>query len=190
MRRRLACFAAAGLALCGCAAQPDRFYTLATLPETPPVAASGYSTHVVLAVSVPPVVDRRQMVIHTAGDQVVILEHERWAAPLSELVSHTLARDIERRRPGVLVADRTFDQSNLPSVRIRVDIVTLTARLGGPAALEAHWRIVDAAGRRDEIGGEVFSEPAEGADYAAIARAFSKDLSALADRLAEKLAER
>jgi uncharacterized protein len=184
-----ATLAVAALALPGCAGQRDRFYTLATLPETQPAAAPRYAMHVVLAVSVPPVVDRRQMVIHAAGDQVVILEHERWAAPLSELVSQTLARDIERRKPDALVADRSFDQPNVPSVRIRLDIVSLTARLGGETALEAHWRIVDAASGRDEIGGEVFSAPAGGEDYAAVARAFSQDLAALADRLAQKLAE-
>jgi uncharacterized lipoprotein YmbA len=185
-RRVLAGLCAACLALSGCAGQPDRFYALSTLPEAPPAPASGYATHVILAVSIPPVVDRRQMVLHTTGDQVVILEHERWAAPLSELVSQTLARDIERRRPDILVADRTF--SSAPAVRIRVDIVEMTARRGGHATIEAHWRIVDAAAKSEEVGGEVFAAPLSGEDNDAVAHAFSTDLATLADRLVQKLA--
>jgi uncharacterized lipoprotein YmbA len=183
---RAGCVAAAGVTLLGCAGQPDRFYALSTLPEAPPARASSYTTHVILAVSVPPVVDRRQMVIHTSSDQVVILEHDRWAAPLSELVSQTLARDIERRRPDVLVADRAF--SSAAPVRARVDIVEMTARRGGQAIVEAHWRIVDTTAKSDDLGGEVFAAPLDGENYAAVAQAFSTDLAALADRLTQRLA--
>jgi len=176
--------------LTACAGQRDHFYALSTLPAGAPEAASGYSTHVILAVSLQALVDRRQMVVHTTGDQVLILEHERWAAPLSELVAHTLARDIEQRRPDVLVADRSFDQAGARAVQVRVDIVQMAARSGGQATVEAHWRIVDAAAKTDEVGGEVFAAPLGTADYADIARAFSADLGLLADRLAAKVASR
>jgi uncharacterized protein len=194
-RIRAALCAVSLAGLLGCAGQRDRFYTLSTLPETPaassPAAsAASYGTHVILTVSMPPVVDRRQLVIHTSSDQVVILEHERWAAPLSELVSQTLARDIERRRPDVLVADRTFDRVGVAPLRVRVDIVQMAARRGAQAILEAHWRVVNPAARSDDLGGELFVAPLSGDDYAAVAQAFSTDLAALADRLVEKLAAR
>jgi hypothetical protein len=56
-----------------------------------------------------------------------------------------------------------------------------------PATLEAHWHIVDAATKTDEIGSAVFAAPLNGERYAAVARAFSMCLSSLADRLVEKL---
>jgi uncharacterized protein len=142
---------------------------------------------VMLAISLPPVVDRRQMVIATSADQLLVLEHERWAAPLSDLVVQTLGRDLEQRRPDVLVADRGFDQPNLIPVKIRVDVVRMSVRAGGQATLEAHWRVVDARRNTDEVGGETFESPVAGGDYAAVARAFSSDLSSLADRLAAKI---
>lgn len=184
--RLLACAALASC-LAACAGPRDHFYALSTLPAAAPGPASNYSTHVVLAVSLPALVDRRQMVIHTTGDQVLILEHERWAAPLSELVAQTLARDIEQRRPDVLVADRSFDQAGARAVHVRVDIVQVAARSGGQATIEAHWRIVDAAATSDEVGGELFAAPLGAADYADVARAFSADLGLLADRLVGKL---
>lgn len=185
-RRCAACLGAVAM-LAACAGQRDRFYELTTLPENAQAPTSAFTTHVILTISLPPVIDRREMVIATSADELLVLEHERWAAPLPELVAQTLARDIEQRRPGVLVADRGFDQPGLVPVRIRVDIVRMSVREGGQATLEAHWRVVDARRNSDEIGVETFESPVAGGDYATVARAFSNDLSSLADRLATKL---
>jgi uncharacterized lipoprotein YmbA len=186
---RLLCAACLGAAaiVAGCAAPRDHFYVLTTLPENASAATAAFTTHVMLAISLPPLVDRRQMVIATSSDQLLVLEHERWAAPLSDLVMQTLGRDLEQRRADVLVADRGFDQPSLAPVKIRVDIVRMSVRAGGQATLEAHWRVVDARRNSDEIGGETFESPVAGEDYAAVARAFSNDLSSLADRLAAKI---
>jgi uncharacterized lipoprotein YmbA len=180
-------FLVAAALLAGCAGPQDHFYALTTLPESARAASSAFTTHVMLTISLPPLVDRRQMVIATSADQLLVLEHERWAAPLSDLVTQTLGRDIEQRRPDVLVADRGFDQPSLTAVKVRVDIVRMSAWTGGTATLEARWRIVDARKNTDEIGAETFESPATGAGYAAVARGFSNDLGTLADRLAAKI---
>jgi len=189
LRTRRLCAVCLGAAaiLAGCAGPRDHFYALSTLPESSSAAMAAFTTHVTLIISLPPVVDRRQMVIAIAGDQLLVLEHERWAAPLSDLVAQTLGRDLEQRRADVLVADRSFDQPGLIAVKIRVDIVRMSARAGAQATLEAHWRVVDARRNTDEIGAETFESPVADADYAAVARAFSDDLSRLADRLAAKI---
>jgi uncharacterized lipoprotein YmbA len=173
--------------LAACASQSDRFYTLSPMPDSPPAPRAAFPTQVVLSISVPAMVDRRAMVLDTPGNQVTILEHERWAAPISELIAQALAGDIERRRPDMLVAGRGFGDS---SVKIRIDIVELSARAAGSATLEAHWRIADAESKIDLVGSEVFTAPVTSGDYAAVARAFSVAVSALADRLAEKLPAR
>ena len=179
--------AACAILLASCAAHPDRFYGLSTLPGAALPPAAGYATRILLSTSIPSVMDRRELIVDAPGDRVLVLEHERWAAPLSDLVNQTLARDIEQRRADVLVADRAFDRAGIKPVRIRVEIVQMSARRGGQATLEAHWRIEDAAAQLDLLGGASFSAPIEGDDYASIARAFSLCLASLADRLAEKL---
>ena len=63
----------------------------------------------------------------------------------------------------------------------------MSAQKGRRATIEAHWRIVDASAKVDEIGGDLFSAPIDGEEYAAVARGFSACLSYLADRLVEKL---
>jgi uncharacterized lipoprotein YmbA len=189
--RRAAPLALWGLVLGACAVPRDHFYALTVLPEAPRAPAAGFATHVILKVSIPVGVDRRQMVLAEANDQLLILEHERWPAPLSDLVSQTLARDLERRRADVLVAGRGFDQPDAKPVRIQIDVVRLSVRRGGNATLEAHWRIADPAMQTDQVGGETFSAtvsgPVAGDDYAPAARALSTCLAMLADRLAEKL---
>jgi len=198
----LAAIPLAAALLAGCAAQSDHFYTLTAVsstsseppapaaPSGPAPRAAAYTRHVILSISLPAVIDRREMVIQTSRDQLIVLEHQRWPVPLSELAAQTLARDIEERRPDVLVADRSFDQPRIALTRIRVDIVRMSARTGAQATLEAHWRIK--GGSQDEIGGGTFSAPLaplERDDYAAVARAFSSTLGSLASRLAEKLPE-
>lgn len=173
--------------LVSCAGQPDHFYALNAVPEAPRPPVAGFGTHIVLSVSIPSLVDRRQMTVEASGDKILILEHERWAAPLSDLVTQTLARDIEQRRADVLVADRRFDQSGVKPVRVNVAIVRMSARQGNQATLEARWIIADPVSQADLVGGETFTAPLEGDGYAAIARAFSTCLASLADRLVDKL---
>ena len=139
--------AAFALLMASCATQPDHFYALTPLPDAARAPAGTLSTHVILNVTIPPVVDRRELVLNDSNGRVLILEHERWAAPFAEQVSDALARDIEQRRSDVVVADRGFDRAGTPPVRIRVDVVRMSARRNGRATLEAHWRIVDPAAK-------------------------------------------
>jgi uncharacterized lipoprotein YmbA len=182
------CAAAAFVVLmASCAARADRIYALKPLPDAARTPAGTLSTHVILNVTIPPVVDRRELVLNDSNGRVLILEHERWAAPFAEQVSDALARDIEQRRSDIVVADRSFDRAGTPQVRIRVDVVRMSAQRNGRAMLEAHWRIVDPAAKTDEIGGDAFSAPLEGSEYSAVAQAFSACLASLADRLVAKL---
>jgi len=173
----------------GCAAQPDHFYTLNTLPDRGVTASPAPAPviHVILDTSVPVLNDRSELVVSGDGDRILVLDHERWAAPLSDLVQQTLARDIERRRADVLVADRRFDRPDSPPVTMKVDIVRMSAEPGRRVVIEARWRIRGARGALDEIGSGDYDAPLEGSGYAPIAHAFSVAFGALADALTAAL---
>ncbi len=99
----LSCVLAAAAA--GCAStHPDHFYVLSAVPGAAPAVRAPPTFQAALKVSLPAVVDRAEFVLTTSAEGVTVLEHERWAAPLLDLVTQTLARDIERRRTDVLVA--------------------------------------------------------------------------------------
>ncbi len=141
-------------------------------------------TPVSLRVSLPSLVDRAEMVINTGADGVIVLDHERWAAPLSDLVTQVLARDIESSRGDLLVSGGT--RSSAAAVKVMVDIVQMSARKGGQVGISAHWRILHGEGR-ETAGGEEFSAPLAPDGYAGLAQALSQCLALLADRLAAEL---
>ena len=176
---------ASAAVIAGCASQPDHFYTLNVLPES--VRTAMPTLHVRLAVSLPPLVDRPEMVLSAPPNGILILDHERWAVALSDQVSATLARDLEARRGDVFVADRRFDQAPSPTVTIKVDIARMSVRRGGNASIKALWRVVDPRTGGDQLGSAVFEAPLNGDGYGAVAEAYSQALSALAERLARDL---
>jgi uncharacterized lipoprotein YmbA len=131
--------------------------------------------------------DRPEMVLNTSANDVIVREHERWAAPLSDLVTQTLARDLERRRSDLLVADPSASHSSGSVLKINVDVVQLTVHKGGQASIEAHWRILDPRTGKEAVGSDVFTAPLGQNDYAAVAQALSQCLGQLADRLVAAL---
>jgi uncharacterized lipoprotein YmbA len=173
--------------LSACASHPDHFYVLSTQPagagetRTSPVALAA------LKVTLPSVVDRPEMVLNTSANDVIVQEHERWAASLSDLVTQTLARDLERRRSDLLVADPSVTHSSGSVLKINVDVVQLTVHKGRQASIEAHWRILDPRTDKESVGSDVLTAPLGQNDYAAVAQALSQCLGQLADRLVAAL---
>ena len=176
--------------LCACAtSQPDHFYVLSVQPPGESEARAAGATEATLRVTLPSLVDRSEMILNTSANGIIVLEHERWAAPLSELVAQALARDIERRRSDMLVAEHSVHHST-DAIAITVDVVQMTVRRGARASIETHWRILDPRTGKDEAGGELFSAPLAQDGYAGVAQALSECLGLLADRLVGQSAMR
>jgi uncharacterized lipoprotein YmbA len=170
--------------LSACAtSRPDHFYILSVQPPGANEARTAPPTLVTLKVTLPTLVDRSEMILNTSMDGVIILEHERWAAPPTDLVTQTLARDLERRRADLLVVDPNVNRPSAADIKIAVDVVQMTARRGGRASIETHWRILDAHTGKDVLGGDVFSAPLGQDGYAGVAQALSECLALVADRL-------
>jgi len=104
-----------------------------------------------LRVTLPSLVDRSELVLNTSMNGVIVLEHERWAAPLADLVTQTLARDLERRRSDMMVAAQSGSHAGA-AVKVTVDLVQVTVRKGERASIEAHWRILDPRTGGDAVG--------------------------------------
>jgi uncharacterized protein len=170
--------------LCACASsRPDHFYILSAQPQAAPPTRTTPSTQATLKVTLPSLVDRSEMILNTSPDGITVLEHERWAAPLVDLVTQTLAQDLEQRRGDLLVAGHHVSRAGGTPLSVTVDVVQMSVRRGGRASIEAHWRMTDAHSGKEVVGGDVFSAPLGSDDYAAIAQAVSECLGLLADRL-------
>lgn len=166
--------------------QPDHFYVLETGPGSAREASSQFSRQITLRVTVPSLVDRAEMILTTESG-VAIMDHERWAAPLADLVTATLAQDLERRRGDVIVLPKSADRAAIPLLRITVEIDRLYARLGQPLRLDAHWRVTDGAGGKETLGRDTFVSPQQPQSYAEVAAALSAGIGLLADRLAREI---
>ena len=174
--------------LCACVtSRPDHFYILSAQPPGTSDARTTPATPVWLRVTLPSLVDRSEMVLNTSANGVTVLEHERWAAPLADLVTQTLARDLERRRSDLLVAGQNAGRSGEAAIKVTVDLVQMTVRRGERASIEARWRILDPRTGADVAGSEVFGAPLAQDGYAAVPQALSECLGLLADRLVGQL---
>jgi uncharacterized protein len=175
------------LVLAGCVTRhSDHFYVLNPLPAGVAPSRSQFERQVTLRVTIPSMVDRGEMVLATMSG-VSVMDHERWAAPLADMVSGTLSQDIERRRSDVVVLPRSADKAGIPLIRIAVDIDQVTARLADHLSIEAHWRITDARTAKETLGRDTFVSPQQAQSYTEIAAAFSACVALLADRLAGEI---
>ncbi|CAN5402311.1 hypothetical protein BH10PSE18_BH10PSE18_37400 [soil metagenome] len=99
--------AAAVMFLAGCASTPDRYYTLASLAETPKAAEGGTLPRAasplfleLAPLAVPERLARPQMVVRKAGAQsaeVELLEQSRWASSFENELRDALAAGIASR---------------------------------------------------------------------------------------------
>jgi uncharacterized protein len=169
----------------GCAlSRPDHFYALNAGGTEGLQARSAFSMQVSVRVSLPIMVDRSEMVLSHAGG-VSILEHERWAAPLSEQFSSVLGQDIEARRQDVIVTSRSIAQPDAPATTISVEVVQLSLLDRVGTRLEVRWR--SQHGNEVAQARETFVAPAAGQSYEGLVQSLNTCISALADRLVAQL---
>jgi uncharacterized lipoprotein YmbA len=184
-------YTAAAACLCmlsACASsRPDHFYILTAQPANGSASRTSPTVQAALKVSLPSLVDRSEIVLNTSADAIGVFEHERWGAPLIDLVSQTLAQDVERRRTDLLVNGVGRSNTNGAGIKITVDIVQVWMRRGEPARIEVHWRIQGPQAGKESSGAETFSAPLGHDAYDAVAKAWSECVALLADRLAEQI---
>ena len=147
------------LFLAGCTSSPIHYYTL-----VPPVTGSiagpdsktGDSSSTLVAVSppfellpvsVPAQVDQPQLVVRQGGQAVVLLDGERWIAPLGDEVRGALSADLARKLHSQDVTG--LPESDKPLLRIKLDLRRFDSLPGSYALIEGTWsvRILHAAER-------------------------------------------
>lgn len=147
---QLACLGAVLLA--ACASAPLHYYTLMS-PETAGAAAPATGSAVlpfaVLPVSVPAQVDQPQLVVRDGAQQVLLLNGERWIAPLADELRSALAADLARE----LGSQNTtgLPDRGAPGLRIKLEVQQFDSWPGSHVLLAGAWsvRVVhgDARGR-------------------------------------------
>jgi uncharacterized lipoprotein YmbA len=128
-------------------------------------------------VELPPGVDRREIVVRKANQQLDIRSNELWSADLKDLVMHTLAFDLASRIPeGMLILP-----GEAKPVTMRTIEVTFEDLSAGPDSrvhLDARWK-VGTVSHHETIAIDLPS-----LDSKNVAAGMSQAIAALADRIA------
>lgn len=141
--RQLGAVLAIGAALSACAAPSERFYTLTGAEPVAQVSAAPFYIEV-QAVSVPPQVQREQLLITGHDGGITVLEQERWAGPLAAEIGQALSLGVSAEL-GAIDVYRTPHPAQVPLYRISTRVQRFESAPGRYALVDAVWSV-----RRDE----------------------------------------
>lgn len=185
MARRLAQGFSIGVlaaTLAACASAPSRFYTLAA--TAPPGGDAPTAVAVLVGpVFVPPAVDRPELVVEVAPNQVAVDEFNRWAAPLGDAIARSVAGDlsVQLGSPDVAVAPLPNFRADY---RVSINVQRFDSAPGAAAAIDAVWTVHDVAKGGTRSGRTSVRETVDGPGFDALAAAHSRALAAVSADIA------
>ncbi|HEX6706862.1 MAG TPA: PqiC family protein [Albitalea sp.] len=166
--------------------KPERFHSLlpAERPASRTVADPIYVD--VAPVKVPAQVDHAQWVLRQPDDSLLLLEQERWAAPLADELRAALV-------DGLIARWSTIDVRGValpaPAVwRVSVDVQRFESVSGREARLEAAWSVSAAQrGTTALVCRSTLVEPVGEPGVPALAAAHRRTAARLADEIGRRL---
>ena len=182
------CFMLTMVMLAGCAsAPPPRFYVLTARNETGAVPGAPVDFDIVIGqASIPDAVDRPQFVVQTSDNEVAIVEHARWAEPLSTAIPNVIARELGwvLNTSRIAVYPRN---GGAGALRISIDVLQFVSWPGDATAIEIAWTI-SVPGQNESILRKTrVSERVDNPGYAALARAHSRALARVTAEIADAI---
>jgi uncharacterized protein len=188
MRRRTCLAAVTALPVGACVAtRPTSFYTLSAMPERRTIPPRGRGLKLGLGpVTLPPYLDRPDIVTREGPNQLRLAEFDRWAEPLEPLLARIMAADLH----ALLDAEDVIPVPLRRDVRldrvVAIDVGRLDADPKGEVVFDARWWVYD--GEEEELltsGRSLITEQgAPPPDYDAIVAAMSRAVAAAAKDIA------
>jgi uncharacterized lipoprotein YmbA len=186
---------AAGLVLAGCAErQPTRFYMLSPMAAAPPeAAASKVPANVAIGVgpvTLPPYLDRPQLVTRVGSNRAVLADFDSWIEPLPGMFASVLADNLAL----LLATDQVLllPQRRLTRLdyQVEVDVTRFDADSSGTAVLDARWWVYGRNGEKLlRSGRSRITEPSAAGDQPAAAAALSRALRERSEKTAAAIAD-
>ena len=166
----------------GCASPRSNFYTLDSAAK-PVTTGADYSV-AVGPVSVPSAVDRPQIVVRIAPNQVAIEEFHRWVSPLPDAIARVVAENLAAMlgTPHVTVFSRPTAAG--ARYRVLIDVLRFESAPGDAAILDAVWTVRSAEDGTTRSGRTTVREPVMGREYSTLAAAHSSALGRLSAEVA------
>ena len=181
------------LVLSGClgSTPPTQFYLVPPLTgtDTAPPASTGRRdlTLGVGPVTVPPYLDRPQMVTRTSRARLTLADFDQWAAPLPDTIPRVLAENLSLLIPTERVILHPWSRTIDPDYQVAVEVLQFERGPGSQVVLAARWSLLDRDGKERVLRTSRLSLAAGGADYEATVTAMGRTLEVLAQDIATTL---
>lgn len=182
------------MVLFGCASTPQtRFFVLSSISGSEKMGNRGGERCFVInigPVKVPEYLDQPEIVTRITQNEVRMDEFARWAEPLKDNISSTLAENLSSFLcvHSIII----FPQREKTPIDYRVDVqvVQMDGRLAESASLDVSWSIVDGTDRKKSpllTKRSTYKESTGGGDYGAFVSAQSRNLASLSRDIAETI---
>ena len=177
-----------GSLLTACATPPSNFYTLEPQSRPPATANTAIAKKQLIGIgplSLPALVERRQIVTRAENNGIQIAEFDLWAAPLKDNVLAVLSKNVATLQPNAIVRAYPWNAFGDVDYRVIVDISRFDTQLGKSANLEASWAIMEEKNHTIVSNGQAnIKQPLNDASYNSAAQALSQLLSNLSQQIA------
>src|SRR5215831_8780518 len=179
--------------LSGClgSTPPTQFYLVPSMTggDTAPSVSSGQRdlTIAVGPVTVPPYLDRQQLVTRTSRVKLALADFDQWAGPLADTIVRVLSDDLAPMIPTERMVLFPWPRNIDPDYQIAVEVLQFDRGPGNLVVLVARWSLLDRDGKELVMRKARFSQAAGGADYEAMVTAMGQTLETLAQDMATTL---
>lgn len=183
------CAAALALFLgaCGALAPKEQFFTLSSPnPGLAPPRSEAPSVFVG-PVSVPEAVDRSQMVLRTAPNQVDVSDDYRWAELLRNAIPRVIAETLSRELGSSRVLASRQAAGTPVDFRVTMEVQRFDSSLDEGATIDALWTVTATHGGPSRNGRSAAHEPLASRDAGSLAAAHGRALERVGRDIAEAI---
>jgi len=165
--------------------KPNTFYSIQPTKAATPAATIGGVPIGVDGIELPPGIDRREIVVRGADHKLELRGTQQWAAPLEDMVLHTLAFDLANRLPeGMVILPGAAKPSVMRSVYVVFE--DLAAGADRVFVLDARW-IITEPGRPELAKHERITVEMPSMESADVAAAMTEAVATLSERITAQL---
>jgi uncharacterized lipoprotein YmbA len=183
----LACLISSFL-MTGCASTPPtHFYVLEAVSQ--PAAgrfneAANKRQIGIGPISIPALLERKQMVTRTENKGVQIAEFHQWAAPLKDNIAQVIAHNLAALQPNDIIRSYPWSAFGAVEYRVVIDIQRFDSRPGQSVNFEASWAIMNEKNHKILTNGRSkIEQPLPDASHETSVKAFSALLGEFSQEL-------
>ena len=177
--------------LSGCIRAPTvQFFVLEPLSQSASsvVESSKQRTIGIGPVTVPSLLEHKQIITRSSNNTVQIAEFQQWASPLQDELLQAVSRNLSTLQPNNIVHTYPWSIHGTVDLQVIIDIIRFDTIPGESANLEANWTIKDENSHNIlKNGHSLINHSLSDSSYPATVRALSRILGEFSRELSLEL---